>query len=61
MRIVEEVMNCVATNETALERLEMKIQQVTPRFIKTKSSVCGKVLPPLTQPIYSSHDGGSGF
>ena len=54
-------MNCVATNETALENPETKIQQITPCFIKTKSSVCGKVLPPLTQPIYSSHDGGSGF
>ena len=54
-------MNCVATNETVFKKFETKIQQITPHFIKTKSSVRGKVLPPLTQPIYSSHDGGSGF
>ena len=43
--------NCVATNETTLEKLETNIQQIMPLFIKTNSSVRGKVQSPLTRPI----------
>ena len=53
VRRVEEVTNRVATNETALEKLENKIQQITPRFIKTKSTARGKVPPPLSRPLDS--------
>ena len=53
VRKVEEVTNRVATNETALEKLEIKIQRITPRFIKTKSTARGKVPPTLTRPIES--------
>ena len=53
VRKVEEVTNRVATNETALEKLETKIQRITPRFIKTKSTARGKVPPTLTRPIDS--------
>ena len=53
VRKVEEVTNRFATNETALEKLETKIQRITPRFIKTKSTARGKVPPPLTRPIES--------
>ena len=47
VRKVEEVTNRIATNKTALEKLETKIQCIMPRFIKTKSTVRGKVPPPL--------------
>ena len=53
VRKVEEVTDHVATNETAVSKLNTTLQRITPRFIKTKSNIRGKTPPPPEEPIDS--------